>query len=100
MNRRKFVTTVPVLAAGLASASPLLAFGTYTDAQDLLAELPAHFAPHIAVASEQQAALLERLSTPATTPKFQQGKLTFTSCSGQQVALFRRNDQFRVQIGG
>lgn len=103
MDRRNFVTTLPVLAAGLAATSPLMAISNDArkmEQEALLAEMKAYFAPHLAVIGEDKATFIKQLSTPVSTPEFVDGKLTYATVSGEQVYLYRRNDQFRVTIGG
>lgn len=98
MNRRKFVATVPVLAAGLTGVSPLLAGPLANSAaqEAALSDFHTFFAAHQSALSTEKAAVISQLSTPVSSPEFVDGKLTFKVKSGDTATLFRRNGELKI----
>lgn len=97
MNRRNFVTAVPVLAAGLTGISPLLASPLNTTSQQALMEgFDAFFRTHRASVHAAQRAMIDLISTPVSTPKFLDGQLTFEVKSGETARIFYWKGAIRV----
>jgi hypothetical protein len=98
MNRRNFVATVPVLAAGLTGFSPLLAsaMANGTSEQAILEGFHTFFDAHRSAVSSSEQAILDQLATPVSTPKFVDGKLSFKVKSGETATLFHHKGELKI----
>lgn len=98
MNRRNFVAAVPVLAAGLTGFSPLLASPMANGASEeaILADYHSFFDAHRSAVSSSKQAIIDQLSTPVSSPKFVDGKLTFKVKSGDTATLFHHKGELKI----
>ncbi|MFT5998669.1 MAG: hypothetical protein ACI81P_001123 [Neolewinella sp.] len=98
MNRRNFVATVPVLAAGLTGFSPLLAgsLANPTSKEALMAGFHTFFDEHRSAVSSSERAIIDQLCTPVSRPDFVAGKLTFKVKSGETASLFHHKGELRI----
>ncbi len=103
MNRRKFVRTVPVVAAGMTCATPLLAAkvtptDVAADAKELLQTFQQQVSSSI-IDTNGVTGSLRHLYTPATRPKMVAGQLHFNNQHGDRVILYRKNGHTFAKVG-
>ncbi|MEM9931768.1 MAG: hypothetical protein AAF840_18325 [Bacteroidota bacterium] len=101
MKRRKFIYTVPVLAAGVSTATPLLANQSTFNGTSAQQELFEAFKKQVNTASFGNGVTGSRrhLYTPVSRPRLIGGQLQYTNQCGDTVTIYRKNDQIMAKIG-